>query len=99
MPSLKAKITREIVETNNLIELLPQKFTQSQFARPENTVQHILTYLEPLTVLTAAEMYHAEELEKFLKDFKEDNPMLLPMLISEESCRYVVAHHEPHQPF
>jgi hypothetical protein len=37
------------------------------------------------TVLEAAKMYRAEELEKFLRDFKENNGMLLDILISKES--------------
>jgi hypothetical protein len=36
-------------------------------------------------VLKAAELYRAEELEKYLKDFKEQNGMLLDIFIPKES--------------
>jgi hypothetical protein len=36
-------------------------------------------------VLKAAELYRAEELEKYLKDFKEHNGMFLDILIPKES--------------
>jgi hypothetical protein len=36
-------------------------------------------------VLKDAELYRAEELEKYLNDFKEHNGMLLDMLIPKES--------------
>jgi hypothetical protein len=36
-------------------------------------------------VLKAAELYRAEELETYLKDFKEHNSMVLDILIPKES--------------
>jgi hypothetical protein len=47
------------------------------------------------TVLKAAEMYRAEELEKYLKEFKKQNGELLDILIPTESP-VGFHHHESH---
>ena len=85
MPTLKTKITNEIIENNNLIEHLPWEFSNSQLLKISDTYPDI-----PCTVLKAAELYHAEELEKYLKAFKEQNGPLLDDLMSDElSPRYL----------
>ena len=48
--------------------------------------------LIPFTVLEAAELYRAEELEEYLRDFKEHNGMLLDTLIPKESSEWVFSH-------
>ena len=48
-------------------------------------------YLILFIVLKAAELYRAEELEKYLKEFKEHNGILLDILIPKESSGYVLS--------
>jgi hypothetical protein len=78
IPSLKDKITREIVEDNKLIQRLPHTIPKSQLLID---FKYYRTYPDIpssfTTVLEAAEIYHAEELEKFLKEFMENNGALL----------------------
>ena len=53
-----------------------------------NFLKDILSFF---TVLKFAELYRAEELEKYLKEFKEHNGILLDILIPKESSRYVLS--------
>ena len=84
MPSLKAQITTEIVDNNRIIERFPHELQNSEFPDFCNAQSGIFWY-KLFTVLKAAELYRADDLEKYLKDFKEQNGMLIDILIPKDS--------------